>query len=145
MKISSKVDAKIGVMDIETFRELFDVGIYDPDTKQWHEHQISKYKNDLYSFIKYYTPKCYDYLVTFNGISFDHQVIEWILENYENWYNLSNLEICHRISEFSQELIDNSNYGLFLPYKEDKFVIPSIDLFRIHHFDNENRRTSLKW
>lgn len=145
MKLGEGVDKRLGICDIETLLEMFDVGIYNPDTQVWKEFQVTKYKNELYEFVKEYTSGSYDYLVTFNGISFDQQVMEWVVENHQKWIELSNLEICKKISNFAQELIENSNYGLFLPYKENKFTIPAIDVFRIHHFDNEARRTSLKW
>lgn len=145
MRIAEGVEKKLGVCDIETLAELFDVGVYDPDSKEWTEFEVSKYKNELYHFVKWYVSKPCDYLVTFNGVGFDQQVLEWVVENHQKWFDLTNLEICRKISTFAQELIENSDYGLFLPYKEAKFQIPAIDVFRIHHFDNEARRTSLKW
>lgn len=147
MKIAEGVEKKLGICDIETLAELFDVGIYNPDTKEWQEFEVSAYKNTLLEFIKHYTSGTYDYLVTFNGIAFDQQVLEWVVDNHIKWLDadITNLEICKKISNFAGELIDNSNYGLFLPYKETRFTIPAIDVFRIHHFDNEAKRTSLKW
>lgn len=145
MKIAEGHDVRIGVCDIETLVELFDVGIYNPDTQEWTEFEVSKYKNELFEFVKHYTSKSYDYLVTFNGVNFDQQVLEWVVENHQKWFDLTNLEICREIANFAQQLIENSNYGLFLPYKESRFSIPALDLFKIHHFDNEAKRTSLKW
>lgn len=145
MEIAHGVNVRLGICDIETFTELFDVGIYNPDTRKWKEFEVSAYKNELYEFVKDYTSGSYDYLVTFNGINFDQQVLEWVVNNHQKWVDLTNLEICEKISIFAENLIDNSNYGLFLPLRESKFTVPAIDLFRIHHFDNEARRTSLKW
>lgn len=145
MKIAVEKDVKLGICDIETFLELFDVGAYDPDTQEWIEFEVSRYKNELYHFVKWYKSKPYDFLVTFNGIGFDQQVLEWVVDSYEEWYDLDGLEICRKISDYAQMLIENTKYGLFLPYKENKFSVPALDLFRIHHFDNDARRTSLKW
>jgi hypothetical protein len=145
MKIAEGKDVRLGVCDIETLVEMFDVGIYNPDTREWKEFEVSKYRNELYEFVAHYTSRSYDYLVTFNGIGFDQQVLEWVVDNHQKWYDLNGLEIAEKISNFAQELIENTNYGLFAPYKESRFTIPAIDLFRIHHFDNEARRTSLKW
>lgn len=145
MLIAQGVDKRIGVCDIETMIELFDVGIYNPDTKEWHEFQVSKYKNELFEFVKHYTSGEYDYLVTFNGIGFDQQILEWIVDNHQKWIDLTNLQICRKISEYAQKVIENSSYGLFPDYKEDKFTISPIDLFKIHHLDNDARKTSLKW
>ena len=145
MLIAHGVDKRLGIADIETLRELFDVGIYNPDTDEWIEFEVSKYKNELFEFVKHYTSKSYDYLVTFNGINFDQQVLEWVVQEHQKWVELSNLDVCGRIYTYVQNLIENSDYGLFLPYKEANFTIPAIDLYRIHHFDNDARRTSLKW
>lgn len=145
MKIAEGKDVRIGVCDIETFLELFDVGIYNPDSREWREFEVSKYKNQLFEFVKEYTSGRYDYLVTYNGISFDQQVLEWVVDNHQKWVDLDGLEICRRISDFAQNRIEDSRYGLFAPYKESRFSIPAIDVMTINHFDNENRRTSLKW
>lgn len=145
MIIGHGVDKKVGICDIETLKELFDVGIYNPDTGEWKEFEVSKYKNELYEFVAEYKPQNYDYLVTFNGINFDQQVLQWVVEHYQEWFDLTGLEICQKISTFAGRIIEDSNYGLFLPYKESKFEVPALDVFRIHHFDNEARRTSLKW
>lgn len=151
MLIAQGINKKIGVCDIETCLELFDAGFYNPDTKEWREFQISAYKNELFEFVKHYTSGEYDYLVTFNGISFDQQVMEWIVENHQKWIDLSNLQITKLIANYAQKVIEDSNYGLFPGYKENNFTIPPIDLFRIHHLDNDAKfgrgggMGSLKW
>lgn len=145
MLIANGVDKRIGVLDIETMVELFDVGIYNPDTKEWREFQVSPYKNELFEFVKHYTSREYDYLVTFNGINFDQQVLEWVVDNHQKWVDFTNLEITKKIADYAQKVIENSNYGLFPDYRENKFTIPPIDVFKIHHFDNDAKRTSLKW
>lgn len=142
MKIAEGYDVKIGVFDIETLAGCFDVGIYDPDSKVWYEYQITKYKNDLYSLLEMYTSNRFDYWVSFNGVEFDHQVLEYIVENHEKWIDLSNLEIVNEIYEFVQMHIDNKKYDIRSPYTEFKFQVRPIDLFKIHHFDNEARMTS---
>lgn len=144
-KDGTTIDVKLGIFDIETLRGLFDVGIFDPDTKEWYEFEISYRRNDLFKFINFYQSKRFDYWVSFNGIGFDHQVIQYIIEEHQKWFDLSNVEICMKIHDFVQQLIDNQSYGIFLPYREERFPVKCIDLFRIHHFDNEARRTSLKW
>lgn len=145
MVIAHGIDARIAVFDIETYHELFDIGIYDPDKKEWIEFEISKDKNDLYSFVKFYTSKTHDYWVSFNGIGFDHQVLQYIVNEHHRWFDLSNLEVARKIADFAQVIIDNGKYGIPLPYYESSLYVKPIDVFKIHHFDNEARRTSLKW
>lgn len=145
MLIAHNTDKRIGICDIETMLELFDVGIYNPDTKEWKEFEVSANKNELFEFVKHYCSGNYDYLVTFNGINFDQQVMEWIVDNHQKWVDDTNLQITARIHKYAQTVIENSNFGLFPYYKEDKFRIPPIDVFKILHFDNDARKTSLKW
>lgn len=145
MLIAHGIDKRIGICDIETMHELFDAGFYNPDTKEWKEFQISAYKNELYEFVKHYQSGEYDYLVTFNGINFDQQVMEWIVDNHQKWIDDTSLEIAGKIAKYAHRVIENSGYGIFPDYKEANFRIPPIDVFKIHHFDNEAKMTSLKW
>lgn len=145
MKLGIDIDKKVGICDIETMYELFDVGVYDPDTGDWVEFEVSAYKNELFEFVKWYTSKPFDYLVTFNGIGFDQQVMQWVVDNHQEWVNLSGKQIAMLISQYGQKVIDDSKYNVQPRYKEKQFSIPAIDVYRIHHFDNDAKRTSLKW
>lgn len=145
MTLGHGIEKRVGICDIETLKELFDVGVWDMEEKRWIEFEVSKYKNELYQFVKWYTSNPFDYLVTFNGIGFDQQVMQHIVDNYQKWFDLTNLEVCEKIHAYAQKVIDNSRYNLFPDYKEHQFSIPALDVFKIHHFDNEARMTSLKW
>jgi hypothetical protein len=145
MRIAEGVDVKLAIFDIETPRGVFDIGIFNPDTGEWHEFEISEYRNDLYKLVKFYTAGKFDFWVSFNGIGFDHQVLQYIMENYEDWHDLDPLEITRKISDFASKVIDDGKYNIKPPYSEEDFPVKCIDVFRIHHFDNESKRTSLKW
>lgn len=146
MRIADDMDVKLCVYDIETIRGVFDIGIYDPDTKQWIEFEISAYKNDLYKFVKYYSENDkFDYWVSFNGIGFDHPVLEYIVHNAPKWFDLTGHEIAQLIAAYGSKIIEDQNYGIFPIYKESNFHVKPIDVFKIHHMDNEAKRTSLKW
>jgi hypothetical protein len=80
----------------------------------------------------------------FNFIGFDQQVTEFILKNYQDWSEFNGAEVASKIYEFVQELIDNQNYGLFAPFKEENFTKPVLDVFTILGLNNEARWTSLK-
>lgn len=145
MLLAHGIEKRVGIADIETLKELFDVGILNVDTGEWIEFEVSAYKNELYEFVKWYTSKPLDYLVTFNGIGFDQQVLQYVVDNYQKWYDLTSIEITGKIHEYAQRVIENSRYGLFQQYKEHQFSIAPLDVFKIHHFDNEAKMTSLKW
>jgi len=132
------------INDIETYDCLFLNGYYDPQEKRWYRFEISKWKNELDAMIKFIFSHLEHYIVTFNGLSFDAQVIEWIIRSYENWWDYTGEELCTMIAQFAKDRIDDSNYGIFPPYKEENLTQKQIDLFTIWHYNNENRRTSLK-
>lgn len=75
-------DKRILVGDIETLKSCIDLGFYDFENDKWYEFEISKYRNDLYSFVKFYSKSNWDYIVWYNGISFDTQVIQPICCDY---------------------------------------------------------------
>jgi hypothetical protein len=134
---------KIVTYDIETLKECFLVVCYIPG----HDHkvfQVSKWKNELDAFIRF-TEKFNDhYWVGYNNLRFDSQVLEWIFANYENWNDDSRLEICAKIAQKAADVIHDANYDVFPEYREEQLSLKQIDLFKINHFDNKNRRVSLK-
>lgn len=135
---------KVLIFDKECLLECFFVGIYDPQEDKSYEFGVNLWENSLDAFIKFIeTHKDY-YWVGYNNLFYDSQIMEFILNNHENWHSLSNLEICAKISQESNDIIDNSNYGLFPKYREEYLTVKHIDLPRIWHFFNENRRVSLK-
>ena len=133
----------IVIYDIETYSEFFLIVVYIPGIgyRQW---EISKWKNELDGFIRFTESNEGFYWVGYNNLSFDAQIIEWILRNYENWHDLSGLEITAMISQKAQDRIDDANYDVFPPYREQELTLKQIDLFKIQHYDNRNRRVSLK-
>lgn len=147
MVIAQGKDVKLAVFDIECYRELFDFGAYNPETKEWFEFEVSAYKNELFKFVGFYqnNPEKFEYYVSYNGLGYDHQVLQYILHKYNDWSDLTALEICKKISDFSGRIIDNGKYNIPMPYKEFQFPVKPIDVFKINHFDNEAKRTSLKW
>lgn len=132
------------VSDIETLSECTDLGFFNPDTGEWSEWEISEYRNDLYKFVKWYSPKNWKYMVWFNGIGFDCQVIQYILNNYEDWYDYNGKEVAGIVYKFVQRLIDDGKYGIRPPYYENQFLIRPIDVYTLFGLDNEARRSSLK-
>ncbi len=81
---------------------------------------------------------------SYNNLRFDSQVIEWVLRNCEYWHDLSGLEIAAKIAEKAADVIHDANYDVFPEYRESDLSLRQLDLFKIHHFDNKNRRVSLK-
>lgn len=145
MRLAEGVDVPIVIGDIETFPEFIDIGFYDPDNDEWIEFEISRRKNDTVKFVKFYTSRKYTYFVNYNGIDFDQVVLEYIVKNYTSWYDLTGEETAKLIYKFSSKHLDDRKYNVPARYREEHFSMFPLDLFKINHFDNDAKRTSLKW
>jgi len=131
------------IYDIETMQECFIVVCMKPEETP-KSFVISKWKNQIDSFVNYTQENKDVYWVGYNNLRFDAQVVEWILRNYENWHDLSGLEICAKIAQKAQDVIHDANFEVFPEYREHEISLKQLDLFKIHHYDNKNRRVSLK-
>lgn len=133
------------VYDIETFRSIYLIGIKRIGIEEWYWFEVSDYNNELDAMIKWLSDYPKTHMAGFNNISFDAQVVQYIMDSHKKWYDLSNRQIINNIANFAQDLIDNQNYDIKPPYREEYMSLQQIDLGRIHNFFNENKRTSLKW
>jgi hypothetical protein len=132
------------IYDIETLKELFLVVVYKPDTDVTYEFQVSRWTNQLDAFIRFTEEHDEHYWVGYNNLRFDSQVVEHVLRNYEHWHEMSGLEICAIIAQKAADTIHDANFDVFPEYKEEWLSLKQLDLFRINHYDNKNRRVSLK-
>jgi len=132
------------IYDIETMKEFFLVVVYNPQEDKYYEFGVNKLRNDLDKFVRF--TECHTdwFWVGYNNLRFDSQVVEWVLRNYDQWHQLSSLDICGRIAQKAADVIHDANYDVFPEYREEELSLKQLDLFRIHHYDNKNRRVSLK-
>jgi hypothetical protein len=135
---------EIIVYDLETPKNCFLASFYLIEENKFCDFLINQYQNDLYQMLKFLENNKEKYYCGYNNIKFDAQVIEFIIRNYEKWFDLTNLEISNLIYRFASDEIDNQNYGLFSSFREYEFKYKQLDLPCIWHFFNENKRVSLK-
>lgn len=138
-------DLQFFISDIETLEEFFLFGGRNRQTGEVSKFRINQWQNDLYAMVKFIEETKDLWYVGFNWFGFDAQVIEWILKHYESWHDLDNLQIAHLIAQYAQDVIDDGKYDIQPRFREEYLTIKQIDLYRVHHFDNENNRASLKW
>lgn len=134
---------KVAIADIETLKELFLVVVYIPD-EGYRKWEVSRDGDQIPQFVSFMEEYKDYYFVFYNGLRFDSQIIEWIIREHHNWDQLPPLDICSKIHQKAQDVIENSNYGLLPEYREFQLSFKIIDLFEIHHFSNKNRMVSLK-
>ncbi len=132
------------IYDIETMQELFLIGIYNPETKDYVEFEVSKHGNQLDGFIRFTEQHAEHYWVGYNNLRFDSQIIEWILRNHDHWHEYSALELTAKIAQKAADVIDDANYDVFPEFREEWMTLKQIDLFKVNHYDNKNRMVSLK-
>jgi len=141
------MNKKHWVMDYETLYNCF-IGVFESyktkETKIFVVHDLRNDFNDFITFIeKCITEK--EWHISYNGLAFDAQITHHILDNYHLWKNLTGCEIANIIYKYSQSTIEKTNRNEFSEYPQWQMKIGQIDLFKMHHWDNPAKRSSLKW
>lgn len=135
---------KILIYDIETLKVMYLLCVYDPVENKMYDFALTEDRNDMDAMFKFFETHADYYWIGFNNLHFDSQVVEYTIRNQEYWFNKSNEELLELIYQKSQDTIDDGNYNVYPTYPEYSLTLKQIDLFTIWHFNNENRRTSLK-
>ena len=137
---------KLFVYDEETYPNVFTFGIVRGDGKWDKVFEISEFQNDFEDLIK-----CLNYLETndfilvgFNNINFDYPILHKIISMKDSLRGKSGKVIAKKIYSWAQEQIDTMRDGFASTVPENEHYIPQIDLFKINHFDNKAKMTSLK-
>lgn len=103
-------------------------------TNKYYEFEISDRKSDLTKLRRFLYQKGLK-LIGFNNLNFDYPVIHnSILKDNTDW-NAN--QIYKQV-----EIIINSEYSAIW---DNQVKIPQLDLYKIWHYDNRNKSTSLKW
>jgi len=135
----------IVVYDLETLKDFFlyiDVSLSED---KFNVFEISKIKNDIIPLLNHIRSTKLAGQIGFNNLNFDAQVQQYIINKGNYWFNLTGEEIANEIHSYVQYIIDKSNRNEWLDYSEKDFSIRQVDLYKIWHFDNKAKMTSLKW
>lgn len=153
-----KVDLnKLIIIDLEVLKTFFCACCRDYVTGQKKVFSFFNHKDfeqqplAFYKFLRTVLKAGYT-LVTFNGISYDTQILhyfyEWCNQKVDPLYELEIKEVIDALYAESQRLIglqrDDKAKNLGLIY-EDDLLFPTIDLLRQNHYDRPAKATSLKW
>ena len=135
------------VMDYETLKNCFTAVFEHYKTKETKVFVVHDLRNDFDDFIDFLKQNTdnREWHISYNGLAFDGQITHYIIENYELWQNLSAGEIAGIIYEYAAKCIARSDAKEFHDYPQWKMCIGQIDLFKMHHWDNPAKRSSLKW
>ena len=135
------------VMDYETLSNCFIAvfeGVKSTDQEVFIIHES---RNDLIELITFLERNiAYDeWHVSFNGLAFDSQITEHILRNKRSLLKLYGDDVAKFIYDKSQDIINRSNNGDFQEYAPKDLKIRQLDLYKLNHWDNNAKRSSLKW
>jgi len=136
-----KIDrSKDWVYDLECYPNFFSCALENVENGSVPFFEISEWKNDgvaLYEFImslSYYKHR----LIGYNNIHYDYPLLHLVLQ-YKGLIN-------HDTIKAKSDMIFNSgfaNQNAHTVWEKDR-LITQIDLLKVHHFDNDAKRTSLK-
>jgi hypothetical protein len=122
------------IYDLETYVNFFLASFKCLITNKYYEFEISDRQNDIIELRKFLHQDNL-MLIGFNNLNFDYPVLHnSILSNDKDWaaYDIY-LEV---------EQIINAEYSAIW---DKNIKIPQLDLYKIWHYDNRNKSTSLKW
>ena len=135
------------VMDYETLSNCF-VGVFvHYKTNEKKVFVVHELQNDFDSFIEFLRENVNDkqWHISYNGLAFDSQVTQYIIENHSQWEDYSADQIARTIFRYAQRCIHKANNKEWSDYPLWKLSIGQIDIFKMHHWDNPAKRSSLKW
>lgn len=137
------------VMDFETLSNCF-IAVFESVKSEDREiFTVHKDKNEIVEFIGFLERNIAhnEWHVSFNGLGFDSQITEHILRNKDQLiYGYGDgEEIARWIYGKAQEVIRRQNEGEFLEFSPRDLQIRQVDVFKLNHWDNPAKRSSLKW
>jgi hypothetical protein len=136
-------------MDFETLSNCF-IAVFESVKSEDREiFTVHKDKNEILEFITFLERniQLQEWHVSFNGLGFDSQITEHILRNKDQLiYGYGDgEEIARWIYSKAQDVIGRQNRQEFLEFSLRDLQINQVDVFKLNHWDNNAKRSSLKW
>lgn len=132
--------------DIETYPNCFTCTFQYADGSDPIVFEISDRKNETGDFLEFLRKlkKEEARLIGYNNLAFDYPVIHWILQKaIRAKRSNKNLKLkAKQIYDKAMTLINSDGFAGRIP--DNEIIIPQVDLFKMNHFDNNAKRTSLK-
>ena len=135
------------VMDYETLSNCF-IGVFeDIKTEDQEIFICHKSKNDIVELINFFKRNITldEWHVSFNGLGFDSQITEHIIKNAEQLAEQDGETIARFLYNKAQDIINRQKNNEFLEFSPNQLHIRQVDVFKLNHWDNHAKRSSLKW
>jgi len=135
------------VMDYETLSNCFIACFESVKSEDREIFTVHKDKNEIAEFIAFLERniQLQEWHVSFNGLGFDSQITEHVLRNAGMLSFMDGEEIAEFIYSKAQDVIGRQNRQEFLEFSLRDLHINQVDVFKLNHWDNNAKRSSLKW
>ena len=135
------------IMDYETLSNCFVAVFKHYKTDETHIFSVCKLQNDYDKFIEFLKQNIEnrEWHISYNGLAFDAQITHNIIKDHENLKLMDGESIAQEIYTYAQACIERSNKNEFQEFPEWHMSIKQIDVYKLNHWDNMAKRSSLKW
>lgn len=133
------------IWDIETYPNTFTFAAIDADGNNAIVFECSPRRNDVAQLFDWLDQRRRkkDRLVGFNNINFDYPVVHDLLSVRDKAITVSGKAVATRAYKKAMSLI-NSDEKFGKSIKTSEEHVKQVDLFKINHYDNKAKSTSLK-
>jgi hypothetical protein len=134
-------------MDYETLANCFIACFEETKSENQEVFVTHESKNDILELVTFLEKNIAygEWHVSFNGLSFDSQITEHILRNKEQLLEQDGDTIARFLYNKAQDIINRQNQGEFSEFSPRDLHIKQLDVFKLNHWDNPAKRSSLKW
>lgn len=126
---------KVWIYDIESYPNFFLLSAKNPFTGERRRFQISQLADNRQELAMWLLEQVED-MVGFNNLFYDYPVLEYLITKC---MNLRGSQATLNLFKFGDKRIKKGGFA-----KQGNFLRNQIDLFKINHFDNKAKMTSLK-
>ena len=135
------------IMDYETLSNCFVAVFKHYKTEETHIFSVCSLQNDYEKFSEFLKENIEnnEWHISYNGLAFDAQITHNIIKDHENLLLMTGEEIAEEIYGYAQRSINKISNKEFQDFAEWNMTIKQIDLFKLNHWDNPAKMSSLKW
>ena len=132
---------QVVIYDLEQFKNFHSGVFYDKNTKKTVEFVIHTSRDERVEYFNYLNDAKKNIgMIGYNNIGYDYPLIHYILQNTRKLLNIP-VEQCVDLLYQEGQRIINEEFTSIPHWKRE---ISQLDLYKIHHFDNMAKATSLK-
>jgi hypothetical protein len=135
------------VMDYETLINCFVAVFEHYKTEETKVFVVHKLRNDYQELLRFVNHNAYEneWHISFNGLNFDSQITEFLIKEGSDLVGLDPERIAYALYLQAQDVIARGNNDEFPKYSERELSVRQIDVYKLNHWDNAAKRSSLKW